>query len=327
MRGTSFTLAFLALLEAASCSSQGASAGETCATQQRPQGMALIQQQTKVEANRTVTDEQSQPKSLIVKEPEHDQRLVVCNAYAHQDGLHLQFVRLHQELGALKYKACQEFQLPLQEGDQLDFHLGDLSIGTFAVSGLPRTRRTLLLVVHRRPGTKVGLKFLSHAFEADSDKVAQLAVIDAYLANHSSAAATLPNLTIATNEASPKPAAQSAGQDVLNALRSGPEEHVVHALKDPLRFNAVVAVSAGDYEVSMTRADAKVAQEPFHPKVGTSYVVLRVGDEVPAELGTHGAQSAGHRYPEELVVFPSGARAAAATLGAFLVLLAAQLLL
>merc|ERR1711924_173029 len=107
------------------------------------------------------------------------QQLVICNAYTSKKGLDVIQVRTMDRLtgtSPLAYKQCREYELPLQEGDQIDFKAGELDVGTFYATGLPKSSASLLLVPHRREPNSASISFESHAF-ADM-KSPQIAVVD-----------------------------------------------------------------------------------------------------------------------------------------------------
>merc|ERR1740129_1003849 len=88
---------------------------------------------------------------------------------------------------ALRFRECRHFNSQLQPHDKLDLMLSGIEIhGTFEVGALPASDAVLLLVLQKRDHSKL-LSFQSFAFPAGAQAgEAQLAVIDAYKANHSS---------------------------------------------------------------------------------------------------------------------------------------------
>jgi hypothetical protein len=146
-----------------------------------------------VDAGLNTLDE---PPSFIVRsERRNEEKLRVCNAFAHSAPLEITHVRLATQIAKLPYKDCGDYTLNLKEGDQLDFKADGNDVGTFSVAGLPHVERTLLLIVHRRAGSRdlsanssailgsraiTGATFKSHVFAQGSPETAQVATIDAY---------------------------------------------------------------------------------------------------------------------------------------------------
>merc|ERR1719482_2250906 len=164
---------------------------------------------------------------------------------------------------AMPYKKCGEFFPTLKAGDKIDFKVGDSSAGSFSVSELPGNDAVMLLVIYRHDTLSTAVSFESHVF---SNLVnSQIAVLDAYRG----AALSTPRI-----------------QDVSDAKTSRNEE---------LRYDSVVAVNPGLYEVVLQTAEGE--SKARHELVALnreSYVVVRCGVE---------AQQ-GQSYPQELMVFP-----------------------
>merc|ERR550514_428592 len=115
------------------------------------------------------------------------------------------------------YKKCGEFTPKLKAGDKIDFKVGDSSAGSFSVSELPSNDAVMLLVIYRHDTHSTAVQFESHVF---SNLVnSQIAVLD----THKGAAKSEPRI-----------------QDTSNAKTQRSEE---------LRFDSVVAVNPGHYEV------------------------------------------------------------------------------
>lgn len=232
--------------------------------------------------------------SIVRELPPAERRLRVCNAFARSGGLELNLLRTGWRLGLLEYKQCRDFDLELREGDQVNFKSGSLDVGTFAISGLPKTSAGLLLVVQKRSPHSMGAAFKSHAFAEDGSSTAQLAVIDAFQGSLGE------QVHIVSNAA------------VANASAAAPAE-------EELPLNAVVAVSPGSYRVKLgSGAAAPAFNTSFSAMAQTSYVVLRVG------------QSPEDGFPQEVVVFPqllegAAGRSTAASALAMLVTLAGAL--
>jgi len=217
-------------------------------------------------------------------------RLRVCNAYPY--GAALDVFRGHTERltfdGPMPYKSCRDFMAPLRTGDKLRFKVGEANAGTFSVSDLPANDAVLLLVIHRHDTVSTAVSFESHVFANLLN--AQIAVIDTY-----------------KGSAKASPRILDSDQVGKGSTRS-----------EELRFDSVVAVNPGAYEVTLATADGeKVAKSELVALNRESYVVLRVG--VEAEVGPS--------YPQELVVYPlsdfhrllGGARSSAVSLLCLLV--------
>lgn len=223
--------------------------------------------------------------SLLASTPTVHQQMMICNAYASPKMLDIMLVRTRQSItdgSPLAYKQCKDFSLPLQEGDQLDFKAGSLEVGSFYATGLPKSAASLLLVPHRRSPHSVGMSFDSHAFaELESP---QIAVVDAYNGK----------------------ADKGFGSVKISESLGG--EAGTELAEEDLKFNTVVAVNPGKYDISL--GGVGTAMVPLHAGGKGKYVVLKVGAE-------DGAKNGGH-FPQELVVFPSSAMRLSITLVAVL---------
>jgi len=205
-------------------------------------------------------------------------RLRVCNAYPNVATLDVyrgKTEKLTAEGGPMPYKTCREFREPLLAGDLLEFRgptvadplmagvkTGGAYAGTFFVSDLPNNDAVMLLVIHRHDTLTTAAAFESHVFANLLN--AQVAIIDVYKGR------------------------VQARPTIMDAGSKG-------ARNEKLRFNSVVAVNPGVYEVDLDdMAGAQQAKNELVALNRESYVVLRVGAE---------AQE-GPNFPEELVVFP-----------------------
>merc|ERR1719160_1053435 len=169
----------------------------------------------------------------------------------------------------LAYKKCEEFSPTLKAGDKLDFKVGDSSAGSFSVSELPNNDAVMLLVIYRHDTLSTAVSFESHVFSNLINS--QIAVLDAYRG----AAKSTPRI-----------------QDVSEAKTQRNEE---------LRYDSVVAVNPGLYEVVLQNAEGESkAKQQLVAVNRESYVVIRCGVE---------AQQ-GQSYPQELMVFPHSDKAA-----------------
>eukprot|EP00747_Dinoflagellata_sp_TGD_P125032 gnl/TRDRNA2_/TRDRNA2_174096_c1_seq21.p1 gnl/TRDRNA2_/TRDRNA2_174096_c1~~gnl/TRDRNA2_/TRDRNA2_174096_c1_seq21.p1 ORF type:complete len:259 (-),score=63.82 gnl/TRDRNA2_/TRDRNA2_174096_c1_seq21:62-838(-) len=201
----------------------------------------------------------------FVRSLEFKHRLRVCNAYPYNAALDVyrgKSEKLTSD-GAMPYKSCKDFSTPLKAGDKLEFKVGDASAGTFSVSDLPNNDAVLMLVIHRHDTLSTAVSFESHVFANLLN--AQIAIIDTY-----------------------KGRARSAAR-IMDAKDSK------HARSEELRYDSVVAVNPGTYEVLLAGEDGSTkAKDQLVALNRESYVVLRTGVE---------AQQ-GPVYPQELVVYP-----------------------
>merc|ERR1719181_363375 len=164
----------------------------------------------------------------------------------------------------MPYKTCRDLSSPLKAGDKLEFKVGDATAGTFSVSDLPNNDATLLLVIHRHDTLSTAVAFESHVFAKLGN--AQVAIIDTYKGKA---------------RATPR---------IKDIESSGKK-----ARSEELRYNSVVAVNPGTYEVELDSEDGETkARSELVALNRESYVVLRTGVE---------AQQ-GESYPQSLVVFP-----------------------
>jgi len=228
----------------------------------------------------------------FVKALEFQHHLRVCNAYPYSTPLDV-FRGKSESLSAdepLAYKTCRDFPSKLRAGDKLEFKVGETSAGTFAVSDLPNNDAVLLLVIHRHDTVSTAVAFESHVFANLMN--AQVAILDTY-----------------------KGAAKGAPR-IMELKKNS-------TVSEELRYDSVVAVNPGEYEVELMGDDGLVkSQSRLVALNHESYVVLRTGVE---------AQQ-GQQYPEELIVFPqsdpstlhSGTASITATLAFFMAAVALQ---
>jgi len=202
----------------------------------------------------------------FVRALEFKHRLRVCNAYPYAAALEV-YRGLTEKLtgkAPMSYKECRDFVSPLKSGDKLEFKVGDASAGTFSVNDLPNNDAVLLLVIHRHDTLSTAVAFESHVFA--NLLTAQVAIIDTYKGTARSSTRIMDT--------------EAAG----NTRRS-----------EELRYDSVVAVNPGVYEVALSGSDgATKATDELVALNHESYVVLRTGVE---------AQQ-GPSFPQELVVFP-----------------------
>jgi len=188
-------------------------------------------------------------------------RLRVCNAYPNVATLDVyrgKTEKLTAEGGPMPYKTCREFREPLLAGDLLEFRgptvadplmagvkTGGAYAGTFFVSDLPNNDAVMLLVIHRHDTLTTAAAFESHVFANLLN--AQVAIIDVYKGR------------------------VQARPTIMDAGSKG-------ARNEKLRFNSVVAVNPGVYEVDLDNmAGAQQAKNELVALNRESYVVLRVG--------------------------------------------------
>lgn len=217
-----------------------------------------------------------QPARSFIQTLKFKHVLRICNAYPFTSALDIYTgsgtVKLTN--APLPYKQCQDFTPMLHAGDRIDFKVGDTDAGTFTISDLPNGDATLLMVIYRHDPVSTAVAFESHVF--NSVGAAQVAVMDTY-----------------------KGPAKSE-------VRIQDATHTANATSVPrneiLRFDSVVAVDPGAYEVTLEGASANGTQAKTElvalPQ--EAYVVIRVG--VKAEYGPE--------YPEDVIVFPNSPKAA-----------------
>jgi len=192
-------------------------------------------------------------------------RLRICNAYPNAAAMDVYLDKANKLSGnePLAYQTCREFLAPLTPGTRIEFKVGDTSAGSFSVADLPNNDAVLLLVIHRHDTVSTAVSFESHVFANLLN--AQVAVIDTYKGKQKA------TVRIFDGEAEEK------------GSRS---EH--------LRFNSVVAVNPGRYQVELLGANHGVTAKGELVAVNhESYVVMRAG--VEAQEGSS---------PPALMIFP-----------------------
>eukprot|EP00929_Paragymnodinium_shiwhaense_P027816 TRINITY_DN16240_c0_g1_i1.p1 TRINITY_DN16240_c0_g1~~TRINITY_DN16240_c0_g1_i1.p1 ORF type:complete len:305 (+),score=68.99 TRINITY_DN16240_c0_g1_i1:38-916(+) len=206
--------------------------------------------------------------SSFVRSLEFRHTLRVCNAYPSENQVDVYQSDSKITEGSMPYKACQEFQkVQLHTGDRLLFKIGEAVEGSFVVADLPNNDAVLMLVIYRHDASSTAVAFESHVFANLVN--AQIAVLDTYKGKAQSKAWIR----------------DKAGQKT--------------ARNEELRYDSVVAVNAGVYNVALARTSSQKTTMAKHQLVALnreSYVVLRVGLE---------AGKGRHSYPEEVVVFPN----------------------
>merc|ERR1719330_321368 len=195
-------------------------------------------------------------------------RLRICNAYPYTAALDVS--RGHSEKltgdSPMPYKTCRDFSSDLKSGDKLEFKVGDANAGSFSISELPNSDAVLLLVIHRHDQVSTAVSFESHVFANLLNS--QIAIIDTYKGS----AKALPR--------------------ILDSKKSG---HNGAARSEELRYDSVVAVNPGIYEVDLADVSGETkAKSELVALSRESYVVLRTGVE----------SEQGESFPEELVIYP-----------------------
>mmetsp|Transcript_123521 Transcript_123521/g.360709 ORF Transcript_123521/g.360709 Transcript_123521/m.360709 type:complete len:290 (-) Transcript_123521:70-939(-) len=209
-----------------------------------------------------------------LKAPDHN--IIICNAYANAKPLDVINVHTQQRLtedGQLDYKSCKDFKVPLLEGDRLEFKVGNSSVGIFRATGLPQSKASLLLIASRRDNSSLNAVFTSHAFAESGSP--QVAVVDTYGGKE-------------TGKVKIMDVKVEQGQDASKQPRV-----------EELHFNSVVALGAGDYQVTLqSDGQQDIAKVALHVTANrANYVVMRTGLQSAQKSA---AQSA---FPQELVVY------------------------
>jgi len=221
--------------------------------------------------------------TIVTENAQPQQTLIICNAYTSDGALDVINARSQQKLTELKplaYKSCSAFTAPLQEGDQMEFEVGKRNVGTFLAKGLPDTDSSLLLVPYKKHGDNTKASFASHKF---SDlHSSQIVVVDTF-AGSTEGKVKIMDANGPTQQESGSP------QETATALRA-----------EDLRFNSVVAVNAGRYQVMLNDGSGnRVSQNSLQVEQGkANYVVMRVGGD-----GRNG-NTTQIGFPQELVVYP-----------------------
>jgi len=184
------------------------------------------------------------------------QELRVCNAFGNAFGneapLDITLVRTKEHLGSLMYKGCVDYNLQLEEGDQLDFKVDGAAVGTFAVAVMPQASQMLLLIAQNRKELPGSVAFKSHAY-AEKNSFAQVAMIDAY-----SGAKTIDEVQI-----------YDATEPNISLRK--------HAA---LSLDSVTLLKPGSYEVALDASGQNLTSAELNAE--GNYVVLRVGGDSPA---------------------------------------------
>jgi len=194
--------------------------------------------------------------------------LRICNAYPYTYPMDVYLGKEKLTETAMPYKKCGDFAPGLKAGDKLDFKVGDSSAGSFSVSEIPDNDAVMLLVIYRHDTLSTAVSFESHVFSNLAN--AQIAVLDAFRGK----AKSVPRI-----------------QDVRKHQQEGVQQR-----SEELRYNSVVAVNQGMYEVVLegTTDGKKKATHQLVALNRESYLVVRCGVETEQ----------GQAFPQDLMVFP-----------------------
>jgi hypothetical protein len=212
------------------------------------------------------------------------QQLRICNAYPYGSALDVFVGKAKLSKEPLAYKSCTTYTPALHVGDRVDFKIEDTSAGTFTISELPTSDAVLLMVIYRHDTASTAVSFESHVFANQAP--AQIAVLDTYKGKAKSELriqAAPQQLQLAAQKKSD--AADDSLDDV--AKKETPQSEL-------LRYDNVVAVDPGLYEVLMQEDEKVLQKSPLVALQQEAYVVVRCGIE--SQLGDS--------YPQELIVFP-----------------------
>merc|ERR1719310_618177 len=175
-------------------------------------------------------------------------KLRVCNAYPYAHPMDIFLGKEKLTSSPMPYKECGEFNPELKAGDKVEFKVDDSLAGSFTVSDLPGNDAILVLVIYRHDTLSTAVSFESHVFSNLANS--QIAVLDTYRGGA---------------KASPRI------RDVEHAKTDREEE---------LRYDSVVAVNQGHYEVTLQGSDGETkAKHELVALNRESYVVMRCGVE------------------------------------------------
>jgi len=205
--------------------------------------------------------------SSFISSLKFNHKLRVCNAYPYARPIDVYLGKTSlTTTDPIKYKACREFAQALKEGDKIDFKVGDSFAGSFSVSDLPENDAVLALIIYRHDTMSTAVSFESHVFSNLLN--AQVAVIDAY---------------------------RGSAKSLLHIRDHSAGGTGKLARTEELRYDSVVAVNQGAYEVVLKTTEGKTADEsPLVALTRESYLVIRCGVE----------SMQGKSYPEGVMVYP-----------------------
>lgn len=203
--------------------------------------------------------------SGILKKTTQKHTLRICNAYASGEELTVYQANVKVTETTMPYKTCREFEGNLQDGDKINFEFGYVAAGAFMVSDLPAADAVMVVVVYRHDQMSSTISFESHVFSNLLN--AQIAVLDMYRGERKSVAHI---------------------QDV---------DAAVFSRNEILRYNSVVAVNQGHYQVVFAEQSNEsnvYAKQKLVALNKESYVVVRCGLEA-----IHGQS-----FVEDMIIFP-----------------------
>lgn len=215
----------------------------------------------------------------FVRSLEFKYTLRVCNAYPFPSAFdaYMQNEAVKLNSAPMVYKSCADFTPHINAGDRVDFKVGNVHAGTFTIQDLPMNDAVLLMVIFRRDSDSAAVAFESHVFS--NVAAPQVAVLDVYKGRGKSELRVDRILQ-----------ADQIDDEFANASHS-----------ELLRFESVVAVDSGIYELALNGLDNKT-------KGQSELVALPRGAYVAIRCGMDADQ--GPAYPEDLIVFPHSDRAA-----------------
>lgn len=213
-------------------------------------------------------------KKYIATELKFETQLRICNAYPYAK----EAVQVFDS--SVAYGKCVEVSKEVKAGEQIDFFTmkKQILIGSFEVQEVPQQNTLLLLVIQPHDSQSTGIAFQSHAYANVEDP--QIALLDAYV-----------------------------GADVNTSLVDIRDESTgdskYDAREEKLRFNSVVAVHPGSYEIGFAPKSLKALKVSAAEKVS----VIRIG-----------VKSQNKDFPEDVIVFPSSAYGASVAAAVAMVL-------
>lgn len=195
--------------------------------------------------------------SILVPPPaQNNQQLTICNAYS--DAQPMTVLQLNPKASAtvltqapLAYMSCQQLILPMPNGVELEFRLGNKPVGEFTASEVPRQAASLLLVASRKRAGFTAVAFDSHAF-ANAD-LAQVAVIDAYRG--------------------------PGEQEAVKISRHSADAAALVQQGEGLEYGSIAFLNPGAYSLQLGNGNQR---RDLIAEKGKTYVVLRVGTDQTA---------------------------------------------
>jgi len=212
--------------------------------------------------------------SSFLHDLQFKQVLRVCNAYPYEEGIEVFIGKEKLTSSPLGYKDCDDYTPPLSSGDKVDFKIDGSTAGTFTISELPAGDAVLMMVIYRHDTLSSAVAFESHVFANVPN--AQIAVLDTYKGS--------------------KKTRDHTEIHVRDVPKKDKDGHAAAVRSEMLRFNNVVAVSSGQYEVELfdTEAHSTKTKSELVALPKTAYCVIRVGV----------ASEEGKQFPPEIIVFP-----------------------